>query len=289
MMTKRRRQMQDDGATEVTGAGRDRRAQNAAENLWRAVRSAPRSLLYPVMGMLLALATTTALLFALGLPDTGAGKTFFLVVAYSAVAVFALLGYLIGGSFDEARRLSITDPLTGLYNRRHFGQRLSEEAKRARRYGHSSSVLCVDVDRLKVINDDFGHKAGDGALVAVCRALLDNVRTADVVARIGGDEFAVLLPETSAAQASVLSQRVLAEVAWQADVLASGLAISIGIAQLNTATDVEPGDLLVAADDALYQAKAAGGGGRHVAVVPPDRGSPPVWRALDHATGGSAG
>jgi diguanylate cyclase (GGDEF)-like protein len=85
------------------------------------------------------------------------------------------------------------------------------------------------------------------------------VRSTDVVARIGGDEFAVLMPEASVAQASALSQRVLTEVAWQGDLRAGGLAISIGIAELNAA-DVEPGDLLVAADAALYQAKAAGGG-----------------------------
>ena len=95
----------------------------------------------------------------------------FLVVTYSTVVVFALVGHLLGRSFDEERRLSITDPLTGLYNRRYFGQRLSEETKRAQRYGHAASVLCVDVDRLKAINDDFGHSAGDGALVAVGRAL----------------------------------------------------------------------------------------------------------------------
>jgi len=239
--------------------------------------------------MLLALAVPTALLFALGVPETGDGKIAFVGVVYSTGVVFALLGNLLGSSFDEVRRLSITDPLTGLFNRRHFGRRLSEETKRAQRYGHAASVLCVDIDRLKAINDDFGHKAGDGALVAVGRALLDNVRTIDVVARIGGDEFAVLMPETSAAQASALSQRVLTEVAWQGDLRASGLTISIGIAELNSATDVEPDDLLVAADDALYRAKAAGGGEGHVVVVPPERRSPPAWRALEHVTGGSAG
>ena len=160
--------MQNDGATEVTGA---RRARKAAESVWRAVRSAPRSRLYPVLGMLLALAAPIALLFALGVPETGDGKIAFLVVVYSTVVVFALLGHLLGSSFDEVRRLSITDPLTGLFNRRHFGRRLSEETKRAQRYGHAASVLCVDIDRLKAINDDFGHKAGDGALVAVGRAL----------------------------------------------------------------------------------------------------------------------
>ena len=278
--------MQKDEATGVTGV---RRARKAADSVWRAVRSAPRSRLYPVLGMILALAVPTALLFALGVPETGDGKIAFVGVVYSTAVVFALLGNLLGSSFDEVRRLSITDPLTGLFNRRHFGRRLSEETKRAQRHGHAASVLCVDIDRLKAINDDFGHKAGDGALVAVGRALLDNVRTIDVVARIGGDEFAVLLPETSAAQASALSQRVLTEVAWQGDLRASGLAISIGIAELSSATDLEPDDLLVAADDALYRAKAAGGGGEHVAVVPQERRSPPAWRALDHAAGGSAG
>lgn len=278
--------MQKHEATEETGA---RRARAAAERAWRRVRSTPRSQLYPVLGMVLAVACAIARLFELGLPETDDGKFSFLVVTYSTVAVFALLGYLLGRSYDEVRRLSITDPLTGLYNRRHFGQRLGEETRRAHRYGHRASVLYLDIDRLKTINDDFGHKAGDGAIVAVGRALLDNVRTADVVARIGGDEFAVLLPETSVAQASAFSQRILAEVAWQGDVLASGLAISIGVAELNAAADVEFGDPMAAADVALYQAKAAGGRGEHSAVVQPEGGSRPAWRAFDRAAEGSAG
>jgi len=230
--------MQKQEAREVTLA---RRARAAAESAWRGVLSMKRSHLYAVLGMLLAMAGSTAGLFELGLPQTDDGKFSFLVVTYSTVAGFALLGYLLGRSYDDVRRLSITDPLTGLYNRRHFGQRLGEETRRAQRYGHGASVLYVDIDRLKTINDDFGHKAGDGAIVAVSRALLDNVRTVDVVARIGGDEFAVLLPETSGAQASAFSQRILAEVAWQGDVLASGLAISIGIAELNAAAEGNAG------------------------------------------------
>jgi GGDEF domain-containing protein len=163
--------MPKDEAKAVTAA---RRAGKAAESAWRAVRSAARSRLYAGLGMLLALAAAMALLFALGVPASYDTKVAFLVVAYSTVVVFALVGHLLGSSFDEVRRLSITDPLTGLHNRRYFGQRLSEETKRAQRYGHAASVLCVDIDRLKAINDDFGHSAGDGALVAVARALADN-------------------------------------------------------------------------------------------------------------------
>jgi diguanylate cyclase (GGDEF)-like protein len=278
--------MQKDRGNEVTSAS-VRRAGKAAQRAWRAVQSAPRSRLYPVLGMVLALAASTALLFALGLPHGDDGKIAFLVVAYSTLAVFALVGHLLGSSFDEVRRLSNTDPLTGLYNRRHFGQRLSQETQRAQRYGHAAAVLCVDIDRLKAINDGFGHKAGDGALLAVSRAILGNVRNIDVVARIGGDEFAVLLPETSAAQASALSQRVLAEVAWQGDLLASGLTVSIGVAQLSRTTEAKPSDPLAAADAALYQAKAGGRG--QVAVSPRKRGSPPGRTAPSHAAGESAG
>jgi diguanylate cyclase (GGDEF)-like protein len=272
------------GTTRLIAAGHAgaRWARRAIAPLWRAAGCAPRALLYPIGGQLLALATVIALLFAVGVPASSGSESRFLVVAYSAVSLFALVGYLLGRAFDEARRLSVTDPLTGLYNRRHFGQRLSEEAKRAQRYGHPSSVLCVDVDRLKAINDDFGHGAGDAALAAVCRALLDNVRTIDVVARVGGDEFVVLLPETSAAQAAALSHRVLGEVAWQGDRLASGLAVSIGIAELDTTAGVEPADLLAAADEALYEAKAAGGGAGRLAVVTQARGSRSPWTALDH-------
>jgi diguanylate cyclase (GGDEF)-like protein len=280
--------MHDAGTRGVEDGGRAsaRIARKAVQNFWRAVRSTPKSHLYPVLGMLLALAVPGGLFVAYARSGSTDLATTYVTLTFATVALSALLGYVLGRQFDEMRLRSITDPLTGLYNRRHFGQRLSEETKRARRYGHTASVVCLDVDRLKAINDGFGHRAGDGALVAVCRALRDNVRTIDVVARIGGDEFAVLLPETSAAQASALSQRILAEVAWQGDLLDGGLAVSIGIAELDAANDLEADDLLVAADDALYQAKAAGGG--HVAVAQPEPSAPPTWSALAREAGGTA-
>lgn len=102
--------MQKDVSTGVTAA---RRAGQAAESAWRAVRSAPRSRVYAGLGMLLALATSVALLSALGVPNSDAGKVAFLVVAYSIIVVFALVGHLLGSSFDDVRRLSITDPADG--------------------------------------------------------------------------------------------------------------------------------------------------------------------------------
>lgn len=256
----------------ANGNGAGRLSRENAERVWSALRSMPRSHFYPVVlaalalgapvGLLLvrALAAGRAPTLAWALEDIAHLRVTYAYVALSAVALLAVLGYLLGGWFDGVRLLSITDPLTGLFNRRHFRKRLAEETRRGHRYGHSTCVLCVDIDRLKAINDGFGHRAGDRALVSVCRTLLNNVRAIDEVARVGGDEFAVLLPETSAAQASALSQRILAEVARLSDALTGQLAVSIGIAELSAEADVECEDLLAMADAALYRAKAGGGG-----------------------------
>lgn len=260
------------------GAGRLAREYEKVERAWSSLRSMPRSRLYPLVGVALALGAPVGLLFARTV-SAGQVPTFAWVLAevrhlpvaytyvtFSTVVVLAFLGYVLGRWFDRVSLLSITDPLTGLFNRRHFGQRLVDEMRRGRRHGHATCVLCVDIDRLKAINDDLGHKAGDRALLAVCRALLKSVRAIDAVARVGGDEFAVLLPETSAAQASALSHRILTEVARHSHALTGKLAVSIGISELN-ASDVESDDMLAAADAALYRAKAAGGG--RVAIARP--------------------
>lgn len=187
-------------------------------------------------------------------------KVTYAYVTLSTLVVLAVLGCVLGRWFDRVRLLSITDPLTGLFNRRYFRHRLVEEIRRGDRYGRTTCVLCADIDRFKVLNDRLGHKAGDHLLVAVSQILLRSVRSVDAVARVGGDEFAVLLPETSAIQASALSQRILTEVARHNDAAAGRLAVSIGIAELNSMTNLRPDELLAAADAALYRAKAAGGG-----------------------------
>ena len=229
------------------GLGRLRVA--AAERAWRALCSKPRSRSYMAFGVVLAL----------GAPATYAYLTLISVV------VFAVLGWIVGRSFDRVHLLSMTDPLTGLFNRRHFERRMAEEQSRRRRHGHPACVLCVNIDGLKAINDGFGHRAGDRAIVAVGRILLRSVRAVDSVARVGGDEFAVLLPETSAHQASVLARRIARHVADHREESIRGLAVSIGITELEATGQTESLDVLAVADAALYRAKAAGGG--HIAVA----------------------
>lgn len=237
-----------------------------------ALRSIPRSRSYPVLGAILALGAPLGLFlvralatgrtprFALITADVGHLLVTYAYVTFGTLTAFAAFGYVLGRSFDRVRVLSITDPLTGVFNRRHFAQRLVEELGRGRRHGRPTSVLCVDIDRLKAINDASGHKAGDRALATVCRTLSKNARATDAVARLGGDEFAVLLPETSVAQASVLASRILADLRIRGSASMQPLAVSIGIAEQTVTEGVPSDDLLEAADAALYRAKAAGGG-----------------------------
>ncbi|MBK8011627.1 MAG: GGDEF domain-containing protein [Deltaproteobacteria bacterium] len=252
---------------------------------WTMLQAMPCSLSFSIVGVALALLAPLGLLLArVGArvqPPTLAwvfSEVRLLLVVYTyvlllALAVFVVIGYLLGRRFDRVHALSVTDPLTGLFNRRHFGKRLSEEILRGRRHGYSTCVLSLDVDRLKAINDGLGHKAGDNAIQVVGHVLSTNVRAIDVGARIGGDEFAVLLPETSRAQAEALAQRILTELAHYSDRLAEKLAISIGISEVGATSNMDADDVMASADEALYLAKTAGGGRAAFAQHNPHRTS----------------
>jgi diguanylate cyclase (GGDEF)-like protein len=156
--------------------------------------------------------------------------------------------------------VAISDPLTGLHNRRAFQARLAEEVERARRSGEPFALLMVDLDRFKAINDRHGHPAGDAVLLAVAETFQRQVRAIDLPARLGGEEFAVLLPGSDEQAARAAAERLRSAIAacqivHQETVLR--VTVSIGVACYPE--DGHSGELLLrAADRALYQAKRAG-------------------------------
>ena len=160
--------------------------------------------------------------------------------------------------FREARQLADLDALTDLHNRRYFNETLAREVSRAQRYNRRLALLVLDLDNLKTINDRLGHLAGDGVLADAASRIRDVVRSADVPCRVGGDEFAVILPESTLEDANQLYQRVQASAAARPAGPAGRLSFSGGVAELRQQDD--PVSFFKRADDALYQAKEAGKG-----------------------------
>ena len=165
--------------------------------------------------------------------------------------------------YVASQQLTLTDPLTGIANRRHFDHKLAEEAARADRHGDALALLLIDIDQFKAYNDNRGHQAGDEALRGVAAVLRRSVRSTDFVARYGGEEFAILLPSTDGPRAYAVGEKARNAVAEAL----SGVTISVGggvrAAGAGRAPGVTPSsasaDTLVAnADAALYAAKRAG-------------------------------
>lgn len=161
--------------------------------------------------------------------------------------------------YRSARRRASTDGLTRVYNRRYFYRRLEEELERSRRYGPPCALIMLDVDDFKMYNDRYGHLAGDDLLRELASLLKDAVRQVDIVARYGGDEFAMILPETDVHQGSSVAERLRQTVSSHAFALREAeqdahITLSVGVAAFPThATEVEA--LVDAADRALLAAK----------------------------------
>jgi diguanylate cyclase (GGDEF)-like protein len=182
-----------------------------------------------------------------------------LATTLATLAAVAIQNARLYGSIE---RLAITDGLTGLYNHRHFYQRLGEEVARAQRYGLLLSLLMIDIDDFKAFNDRHGHRAGDHLLRELGRVLEGQTRRqVDVVARYGGEEFAVILPSTGATEAKDAAGRLRRAISEGLPV-AEGetrpdVTVSVGVAGIpDHASSVD--DLVEAADAALYRAKALG-------------------------------
>jgi diguanylate cyclase (GGDEF)-like protein len=243
----------------------------------------PRCLAYALFGACLAQGAAAGLLLLHVLDDGLSARdsvaqeladhlATYVYVAVSTTAAFALFGMLLGRSADRLAQLASTDALTGLLNAGAFPSQLHAEIERARRYRQPLSMLIVDLDGLKRVNDQQGHQAGDTALHRVAVAMREGLRQPDLSARIGGDEFAVIAPNTGESAAVVLAERLRTLVARnKIGAPGFGITVSIGIASL-----VPPAGgrssvrrLMRVADAALYQAKHAGG--NTVRLLHPER------------------
>jgi len=160
--------------------------------------------------------------------------------------------------FREARQLADLDALTGLHNRRYFHETLARECARAHRYERKLSLIVFDLDDFKEINDRIGHLAGDTVLAEAAERVRDVVRTADIACRVGGDEFAVILPESSLNDADQLYRRIQNAISSRPLGQGGKLFLSAGVAELRAEDD--PVAFFQRADDALYRAKEAGKG-----------------------------
>ncbi|HEU4641006.1 MAG TPA: diguanylate cyclase [Gemmatimonadaceae bacterium] len=186
-------------------------------------------------------------------------------VVRAAVAAIRRAQVIESTRADKARLevLALTDPLTQTHNRRALMERLTAELERARRYALQLSLLMVDLDHFKAINDTYGHVVGDEVLRSVARTLQREARAVDVVARYGGEEFVVILPETPEEGAVSLAERIRARVGDALPISAGeygwlNVTVSIGVATIPSPRVNSPEELIALADEALYRAKAQG-------------------------------
>ena len=181
------------------------------------------------------------------------------------ITLVELLSQLVGASigniamFERIQQQARTDGLTGLVNHKTFYEMLERELWRSRRFGEQISLIMVDVDNLKSINDRYGHRAGDKVIREISQRIKEMIRQIDIAARYGGDEFAIILPNTSLSEATVVTERLVELVAhgpvvWRKDRIP--ISISVGIGQLDE--NDTPDDIASRSDKALYSAKQAG-------------------------------
>lgn len=197
----------------------------------------------------------------LNLADKTRGDVF----ASEDIALIELFSQLVGASignirlFEKIQRQATTDGLTGLVNHRTFYEILEKELSRSRRFGGRISLIMVDIDNLKTINDGYGHRAGDRVIREISRRIRECIRQIDTAARYGGDEFAVILLNTNLADATVVAERMVeavarSPVAWNRQQIP--LSISVGLGQYDS--ESTPEDITSRSDKALYTAKQAG-------------------------------
>ncbi|HMH19778.1 MAG TPA: GGDEF domain-containing protein [Burkholderiales bacterium] len=180
---------------------------------------------------------------------------FFVTLTLTIILANIVLSIIV----DLHRRLleqAIVDPLTGVFNRRHMERYLSDAVERKRRNSAPASLMLIDVDRFKLINDRFGHAKGDSVLKGIVSLVGKRARKVDLLFRIGGEEFILLLPDTEEAAAAVVAEQLRASIAGAPLVDGRQVTVSIGVSELQPGES--PDSWMKHADDALYAAKKAG-------------------------------
>ena len=174
----------------------------------------------------------------------------------SGFLIVSILVARLRRALDHEATLSRTDQLTGLFNRRAMVELVTREIAVAKRQSRAASIVCIDLNDFKSANDRFGHQRGDDLLRECSRLMRSCLRTSDTIARVGGDEFVVFLPETSAQQASLLSDRIRAAIDETLDFKVAGVTLAIGTyTEAPVTSDIET--TLRASDALMYEAKRA--------------------------------
>jgi diguanylate cyclase (GGDEF)-like protein len=236
-----------------------------------------RSVVRTVQGVLVAAGAPLGWLLILqmqGIPigaELATHTGLYVYMFSGTMLAFGVFGLLLGRQEDrllasnrELEHLSITDPLTGLHNPRYFHARLDEELSEHARTGLPLSLVILDLDHFKRINDRYGHLVGDDVLAHSARAIASVTRAGETAARVGGEEFAILLPGSTAGlavEAAERARRAIAEAATPLRGAAGGVirvAASAGVACTDDIREVNSHELYRAADEALYRAKAEG-------------------------------
>jgi len=156
----------------------------------------------------------------------------------------------------ELRRLAVYDPVTGVWNRRHGQELMAADLEQARGSSQRLTVLMLDIDHFKSVNDTHGHQAGDRVLGDICRRVLDTVNGTDIVARWGGEEFVVMLRNCGLDDASNVAEKIRSRIADSPFGMIGSVTASIGVSELRPDDDLA--SWLARADDALYEAKRSG-------------------------------
>ncbi len=198
----------------------------------------------------------------------------FCYMTMGTAAAFGVFSYIIGCSEERFEQQSIRDPLTNLYNRRFFQERFDQEFAHAARGNGPVTIVLVDLDHFKQVNDTYGHQVGDIVLKTAAKRMQKLVRRDDVVARVGGEEFAVLMPGSDAEGGRVLAERIRKVIRNVPITLPSGATLhvkaTLGVAGTDKVDVEKTTQLFSAADTALYQGKA---GGRDCVVVQSEAGA----------------